>query len=96
MVLFLACNPDFWGSAAEAKEVRAEETYSLLCSMQRYNITVGNFVRAPLCLALLTSVLLQGLERLCSVVRTRDSGQATELMQSPFWTKLLANLSSAT
>ena len=28
MVLFLACNPDFWGSAAEAKEVRAEETYS--------------------------------------------------------------------
>lgn len=35
MILFLACNPDFWGSAAEAKEVCAEETYPVVCSMQR-------------------------------------------------------------
>lgn len=56
MIVFLACNPDFWGSAAEAME---------------------------------------GLNKLCAVVRTRDSGQATELMQSPVWTKLLANLGSA-
>jgi len=56
MIMFLACNPDVWGSPAEAKE---------------------------------------GLDMLCRVVRTRDSGQATELMQSPVWTKLLANLGSA-
>jgi len=40
-------------------------------------------------------LVAQGLEQLCDAVRTKDAGKATELMQSPLWTALLATVGSA-
>ena len=92
MIMFLACNPDLWGSASDADQVILLVMRRNVCKHVTARVSSG-CLKSLLCAFQLHVV--QGLEQLCSIVRSRDTGQATEFMQSRLWSALIANIGSA-